>query len=167
MQNHTKNPCVYMLASKKNGTLYIGVTSNLIQRVFQHKNNITQGFTQKYNVKTLVWYEQHPSMESAIIREKRLKEWKRAWKIKLIEEMNVNWLDLYPSILGVDSSLRWNDDVNHNPDPSSRHTDSSSRHTDESRYPSCEGGVDSDLRRNDVKAKHKEKYFVPTISEGA
>ena len=146
MQNNTKNPCVYMLASKKNGTLYIGVTSNLVQRVFQHKNNITQGFTQKYNVKTLVWYEQHPSMESAIILEKRLKEWKRAWKIKLIEEMNVNWLDLYPSILGVAT------------EPSSCHTVfSSSGHTDESRYPSCGGGVDSDLRRNDIKARNDDQ----------
>lgn len=143
-----------MLASKKNGTLYIGVTSNLVQRVFQHKNNITQGFTQKYNVKTLVWYEQHPSMESAIIREKQLKEWKRAWKIRLIEEMNSNWLDLYPSILGVAT------------DSLPRHIDSSTRHTDESRYPFNQT-LDSDLRRNDVKAKHKEKYFVPTISEGA
>ncbi|MBL4608299.1 MAG: GIY-YIG nuclease family protein [Pseudomonadales bacterium] len=93
-----KQPCVYMLASKKNGTLYIGVTSNLIQRVWQHKNNQTPGFTQKYNVHILVYYEQHETMESAITREKQMKKWKRDWKISLIEKGNPKWEDLWTAI---------------------------------------------------------------------
>jgi len=94
----TKQPYVYILASKRNGTLYIGVTSNLIQRIWQHKNNQVDGFTKKYNVHTLVYYEQHNLMESAITREKQLKKWKRDWKIKLIEKDNPQWEDLWLKI---------------------------------------------------------------------
>ena len=80
-----KQPAVYILASKRNGTLYIGVTSDLIKRIWEHKHNMVGGFTERYGVHQLVWYEMHETMESAIEREKRLKEWKRIWKLKLIE----------------------------------------------------------------------------------
>lgn len=93
-----KQPCVYMLASQRNGTLYAGVTSNLVQRVWQHKEGLADGFTKKYGVKLLVWYEQHETMESAIAREKAIKEWQRAWKIKLIEQANPAWDDLYAGL---------------------------------------------------------------------
>ena len=93
-----KQPCVYILASKRNGTLYIGVTSNLPQRVWQHKNDLVEGFTKRYGVHLLVWYEVHESMETAIMRERSLKEWKRAWKVRLIEEDNPFWRDLYDDI---------------------------------------------------------------------
>ncbi len=93
-----KIPCVYILASKPRGTLYIGVTSNLVQRVWQHKNDFVPGFTKRYRVHTLVWYEAHETMESAITREKALKKWNRAWKIELIEEGNPGWKDLYEDI---------------------------------------------------------------------
>ncbi len=93
------HPHVYILASKRNGTLYTGVTSNLIKRVWEHKQHIVDGFTSKYNVSILVWYETHESMESAIHKEKTIKNWKRAWKIRLIEEMNPEWRDLYNDIL--------------------------------------------------------------------
>lgn len=92
-------PCVYILASKLNGTLYIGVTSQLPQRIYQHKHNLVDGFTKKYHVHTLVWYEVHETMESAINREKELKKWRRKWKIELIEQMNREWLDLYSAIV--------------------------------------------------------------------
>jgi putative endonuclease len=94
-----KQPCIYILASGRNGTLYAGVTSDLIKRVWEHKNNIVAGFTKRYGVHTLVWYEVHETMESAIRREKAIKEWKRKWKIQLIEEKNPNWADLYPGIV--------------------------------------------------------------------
>ncbi len=81
-------PCVYILASERNGTLYIGVTSDLIKRVWEHKSHLIIGFTQQYQVHQLVWYETSESMESAIVREKQLKEWKRQWKLKLIEKTN-------------------------------------------------------------------------------
>ena len=90
---------IYILASKKNGTLYIGITSDLIRRIWEHKNNVVKGFTKKYSVHTLVYYEVHPTFETAVQREKNLKKWKRAWKIKLIEEKNSEWRDLYPDIL--------------------------------------------------------------------
>ena len=90
-----KAPCVYILANKPNGTLYIGVTSNLVQRVWQHKNDLVEGFTKRYGIHRLVWYEAHENMESAITREKMLKRWKRAWKIRLIEKANPKWSDLY------------------------------------------------------------------------
>ena len=93
-----RTPCVYILASKPNGALYIGVTSDLIQRVWQHKNDFVEGFTKRYGVHSLVWNEVHGSMESAITREKALKKWRRAWKIELIEEDNPKWLDLYNEI---------------------------------------------------------------------
>ena len=86
-------PAVYILANKRNGTLYVGVTSDLTKRIWEHKNNLVEGFTKKYHVHQLVWYELHESMESAIMREKRLKEWKRAWKLELIEGKNPDWLD--------------------------------------------------------------------------
>lgn len=94
-----RQPCVYILASKRNGVLYAGVTSNLLKRVWEHKNKVVQGFTQKYGVHILVWYEMHVTMEAAIQREKAIKNWKRAWKIKAIEEMNPQWRDLYPELL--------------------------------------------------------------------
>ena len=93
-----KIPCVYILASKPNGTLYIGVTSNLVQRVWQHKDNLVEGFTKRYGVHQLVWYEFHETMESAISKEKSLKKWNRAWKIELIESSNPTWSDLYEEI---------------------------------------------------------------------
>ena len=93
-----KQPCVYMLASKRGGTLYVGVTSNLVQRVWQHKSDFIEGFTKRYGIHTLVWYEPHETMESAITREKAIKRWKRDWKIKLIEEINPSWQDLYGDI---------------------------------------------------------------------
>ena len=91
-----KQPCVYILASKRNGTLYAGVTSNLVQRILQHKYDVVEGFTRRYGVHTLVWYEVHESMETAISREKVIKGWKRAWKLELIEKRNPTWRDLYP-----------------------------------------------------------------------
>ncbi len=90
-----RQPCVYILASKRNGTLYTGVTSNLLKRVWEHKNNVVEGFTQKYGVHTLVWYEIHETMDTAIQREKNIKNWKRAWKLKMVEKMNPQWRDLY------------------------------------------------------------------------
>lgn len=94
-----KQPCVYLLASKRNGTLYVGVTSDLLKRIWQHKNHLIEGFTKKYRVDKLMWFEQHETMESAICREKALKEWKRAWKMDLIEKHNPEWQDLYESLL--------------------------------------------------------------------
>ncbi|MBI2069805.1 MAG: GIY-YIG nuclease family protein [Elusimicrobia bacterium] len=93
-----KQPCVYILASDRNGTLYIGVTSDLIKRVWEHRNNVVKGFTQSYEVHALVWFEPHASMESAIEREKALKKWNRAWKLRLIEESNPTWKDLYGTL---------------------------------------------------------------------
>jgi putative endonuclease len=90
-----KQPAVYILASERNGTLYIGVTSDLVKRVWQHKNNVVDGFTKRYSVHQLVWYEPHETMESAIKREKALKNWKRIWKLELIETSNPSWQDLY------------------------------------------------------------------------
>ena len=89
---------VYILASAVGGTLYIGVTNNLVRRMYEHRNGLVPGFTKRYSVHRLVYFEPHTDVEAAIRREKRLKRWNRAWKIKLIEEMNPNWDDLYPSI---------------------------------------------------------------------
>ena len=94
-----KQPCVYILASQRNGTLYIGVTSDLIRRVWEHKQDFVEGFTKQYGVHDLVWYEKHEEMLAAISREKILKEWKRAWKLELIEKMNREWKDLYESLV--------------------------------------------------------------------
>ena len=90
---------IYILASKRNGTLYIGVTSDLIKRVWEHKNKLVEGFTKKYDVNKLVYFERHEDALGAIRREKRLKEWKRKWKLDLIEKDNPSWKDLYDSIL--------------------------------------------------------------------
>jgi putative endonuclease len=90
---------VYMLARARNGTLYIGVASDLVKRVWQHQEDAVEGFTRKYGTKTLVWYEAHDDAEAAISREKQIKKWTRAWKIELIEAMNPYWNDLYASII--------------------------------------------------------------------
>jgi len=90
---------VYILANKKNGTIYIGITYNLIKRIYEHKTELIEGFTQKYKVNHLVYFEQFSSPQEAITREKRLKKWKRAWKIELIEKENPDWKDLYRSLL--------------------------------------------------------------------
>ena len=89
---------VYMLASGLNGTLYIGVTSDLVKRVWEHKKDLVAGFTNRYRIKHLVWYEIHENAESAITREKQLKKWRRAWKIKLLQHRNPRWRDLYDEI---------------------------------------------------------------------
>ncbi|HVZ51587.1 MAG TPA: GIY-YIG nuclease family protein [Pseudolabrys sp.] len=89
---------VYMLASRRNGTLYIGMTDNLARRVWQHAAEVVPGFTQAYGVKTLVWYEVHESREEALLRERRLKKWNRAWKLQLIERDNPSWRDLAEDI---------------------------------------------------------------------
>lgn len=94
-----KQPAVYILASRYNGTLYIGVTSNLIQRIWQHKNDLVEGFTEKYGVHSLVYYELHEQMLAAIEREKQLKKWNRQWKINLTEKVNPSWKDLWLDIL--------------------------------------------------------------------
>jgi len=94
-----KRPCVYMVASKRYGTLYIGVTSDLIKRVWEHKSDAVAGFTKQYGVHMLVWFELHETMESAICREKALKAWKRDWKLRLIEATNTEWRDLYPDVI--------------------------------------------------------------------
>lgn len=93
-----REPAVYILASKPNGTLYIGVTSDLVKRVWEHKNQLVEGFTKKYHVHHLVYIEQHNDMLSAITREKQLKKWNRAWKIALIEKENPDWRDLWEDI---------------------------------------------------------------------
>jgi len=92
-------PFVYILANHERGTLYVGVTSTLIHRIYQHKSDAVPGFTQAHAIHTLVWFEQHATMESAIGREKALKAWKRAWKIELIEKANPYWRDLYADLL--------------------------------------------------------------------
>jgi putative endonuclease len=89
---------VYILASRPHGTLYVGVTSALVQRVWQHKTNAVPGFTARYSVHTLVWFEPHDTAASAIQREKQIKEWRRSWKVTLIEADNPDWADLYASI---------------------------------------------------------------------
>ena len=94
-----KQGYVYILANKRNGTLYVGVTSDLIKRTYEHKQNLVEGFTQKYNVHTLVYYEIHNDIEAAILREKQIKKWNRRWKLRLIEEMNPEWRDMYQEIV--------------------------------------------------------------------
>lgn len=88
-----------MLASRRNGTLYIGVTSNLAARIWQHRNDMVEGFTKRHEVHNLVWYELHETMESAILREKAIKRWKREWKVREIEKTNTYWRDLFPDIV--------------------------------------------------------------------
>jgi putative endonuclease len=94
-----RQPTVYILANGRNGTLYIGVTGDLIKRVWEHKNNLVEGFTKKYSIHQLVYYEQHENMTSAITREKQLKKWNRAWKLELIEQRNPEWNDLWHDIV--------------------------------------------------------------------
>jgi putative endonuclease len=94
-----KQPAVYILASRRNGTLYIGVTSNLQERAWQHKNDLVEGFTKRYGVHRLVYYELHEDMVSAITREKQMKKWNRAWKLELIERQNPGWQDLWEEIV--------------------------------------------------------------------
>lgn len=94
-----KQPCVYLLASRRLGTLYVGVTSDLVKRVHEHRNGLVDGFTKRHDVHDLVWYEVHERMESAISREKQIKGWPRAAKIDLIEKQNREWLDLWASIV--------------------------------------------------------------------
>jgi len=94
-----KSYYIYILASRRNGTLYIGITNDLVRRIYEHKNDLVKGFTEKYGVHTLVHYEQYEDVESAIQREKQLKCWHRKWKIRLIEERNPEWKDLYDEIL--------------------------------------------------------------------
>lgn len=87
-------PCAYILTNKRNGTLYTGVTSDLIKRIHQHRTGALEGFAKAHGTKLLVWFEQHSTMEAAITREKRIKKWNRAWKLRLIEESNPQWRDL-------------------------------------------------------------------------
>ena len=94
----SKNYCVYILASTRNGTLYIGVTSDLARRVWEHREGLVQGFTKKYGVKTLVYFEVFDDIHAAIARETRLKKYKREWKINLIQKDNIYWLDLYETL---------------------------------------------------------------------
>jgi len=89
---------VYIMASRRNGTLYIGVTSDLPKRVWEHKEGVIDGFTKKYGCKMLVWFEHHGDIEQAIRRERQMKEWRRAWKLRVIEEMNPNWDDLFQTL---------------------------------------------------------------------
>ena len=96
-----RSPCVYILASKRNGTLYVGVTSDLLTRVWQHRSGAIEGFTKKYGIKLLVYVEIHVRMSDAISREKQIKEWRRAWKLALIERDNPQWRDLYPEMAGT------------------------------------------------------------------
>ena len=93
-----KQPCVYILTSERKGTLYVGVTSNLVRRVWEHKNDLVEGFTKRYGVHRLVWFEGHETMEGAIMREKALKKWNRTWKTRLIEATNPEWADLYEGL---------------------------------------------------------------------
>ena len=94
-----KQPAIYILASKRNGTLYIGVRSNLVKRIWEHKNDQEESFSKKYNVHMLVYFEMHEDMNAAIIREKQLKKWNRSWKLKLIEQQNPQWEDLWQTII--------------------------------------------------------------------
>lgn len=94
-----KQGYVYILANKRNGTLYVGVTSDITKRIYEHKNNLIEGFSKRYNVHQLVYYEVHDNIESAILREKQIKKWNRRWKLRLIEEMNPEWRDLYQEIV--------------------------------------------------------------------
>ena len=90
---------VYLLASRRNGTLYIGITNDLVRRVWEHKNDVVEGFTKKYQVHQLVWFEQADDVVAAIAREKQLKRWNREWKLRLIEASNPEWNDLYDELI--------------------------------------------------------------------
>ncbi|WP_296716034.1 GIY-YIG nuclease family protein [Erythrobacter sp.] len=95
-----KEGFVYIMASRRNGTIYIGVTTDLAKRVWEHREGLIEGFTKKYGCKTLVWFERHDTIEAAITREKQMKEWQRAWKLRRIEEMNPDWNDLFELVCG-------------------------------------------------------------------
>ncbi len=116
-----RQPATYMLASSRNGTLYIGVTSDLIARIWKHRDHLVDGFTKKYEVMNLIWYEFHATMEEAIQREKRIKKWNRAWKLQLIDAINPSWRDLWPDITDqltgsnvLGSHLRGDDELRKN-----------------------------------------------------
>ena len=94
-----KQPCVYILASKRNGTLYVGVTADLVKRAWEHREQFVEGFTKKYGVHNLVYYEMHADMIAAITRERQIKKWNRAWKLRLIEGFNPEWRDLWTEIV--------------------------------------------------------------------
>lgn len=98
-----KSYYVYILANKKNGTLYVGITSDLAKRVWEHKNKVVEGFTKKYSVDKLVYFDEFDSPQDAIVREKQIKNWHRQWKINQIEKENPKWIDLYDSIVGSGS----------------------------------------------------------------
>ena len=92
---------VYIMANRKNGAIYIGVTSDFVKRVWEHRSGLVRGFTKRYGCKLLVWYEAHDDLQEARRRELQMKEWKRAWKVRLIEEANLDWADLYPTLVGA------------------------------------------------------------------
>jgi putative endonuclease len=94
-----KSPCVYVLASRPNGTFYVGLTSDLLKRVWEHKNDLVGGFTKRYGVHKLVWCKAHETMDSAIHREKKIKKWNRKWKLALIEQANPQWQDLFDNLI--------------------------------------------------------------------
>jgi putative endonuclease len=109
----TKQPAVYILASQRNGTLYTGVTSDLVKRIWEHRSDLVDGFTKRYGVHCLVYFELHSDMYEAIRHEKQIKKWNRAWKIDLIERANSQWHDLWPTIVGgvgLDSRFRGKDE---------------------------------------------------------
>ena len=93
-----KDGYVYIMANERNGTLYIGVTSDLVKRVWEHRNDVVKSFTKKYGCKLLAWYEVHDDLQDARSRELQMKKWKRLWKLRVIEEMNPDWQDLYPTL---------------------------------------------------------------------
>jgi putative endonuclease len=95
-----RRPCVYILASKRNGTLYVGVTNDVVRRVWEHKSDAVHGFTKRYHVHLLVYAEFHETMPDAIVREKQIKKWRREWKLELIEGANPEWSDLYEDMIG-------------------------------------------------------------------
>ena len=99
--DRAKQPAVDIMASERNGTLYVGVTSDLVKRVWEHRNHAIPGFTSRYSVARLAWFERHATMLDAVAREKALKRWRRAWKLRLIEEANPEWDDLWPRIAGA------------------------------------------------------------------
>jgi putative endonuclease len=105
MTGPEKSPAVYIVASKERGTLYIGVTGDLCSRALQHRRGLVPGFTKKYGVRRLVWFEHFGSMQEAIVREKQMKEWRRAWKITTIEKTNPHWLDLFAECCGPDAGV--------------------------------------------------------------
>jgi putative endonuclease len=154
-----KQPAVYLMASQRNGTLYVGVTSDLIKRDWQHRTHAVAGFTEKYDVTLLVWFEQHATMESAISREKAIKKWNRAWKLDLIEQTNPNWLDLWSVITGEQADFRVSVTADHSR-ASSHHSIAPSRHSREGGNPAKQTGPQSG--QNDCPAT--QESFNPLDS---